>query len=110
MEWSMFLITMGMLMAFGFIGIGVCIGDGLAKTQLHKCDNNPDVSGGDTDLSDSGMGETDRAEHSGQDLGSDEPSPELVASVLTVLRMGASQTEKAIIDYLLTKEGRQQNE
>ena len=106
MEWSIFLISMGMLMSLGLIGIGVCIGDGLAKAQLHKCDNSPDVSGGDTDLSDSGMGETDRAEHSGQDLGSDVPSPELVASVLAVLRMGASQREKEVIDYLLTKEGR----
>ena len=105
MEWSIFLISMGMLMSLGLIGIGVCIGDGLAKTQLHKCDNSPDVSGGDTYLSDSGMGETDRAEHSGQDLGSDVPSPELVASVLAVLRMGASQMEKEVIDYLLTKEG-----
>ena len=105
MEWSMFLITMGMLMAFGFIGIGVCIGEGLDKRELCKCDSGSDVSGGDPNLRDSAMGDSDRAEHSGQDMGSDVPSPEEISRVLWVLRLGASATEKRVIDHLIRQEG-----
>ena len=104
MEWSMFLITMGMLMAFGFIGIGVCIGEGMAKGQLHKCDSGSDVSGGDPNLSDSTVGDSDRTEHSGQDLGSDDPTPEEIGQVLWVLRLGASTEEKRVIDHLIRQE------
>ena len=51
------------------------------------------------------MGDSDRAEHSGQDMGSDVPSPEEISRVLWVLRLGASATEKRVIDHLIRQEG-----
>lgn len=104
MEWSVFLISMGMLMSFALIGIGVCIGERVDKGQLYKCDNCPVLCNGADSLSYSNMGGSNRQEHSGQDLGPNEPTPEEILNVLRVLRIGASGTEQRVIDHLMREE------
>lgn len=110
MEWSVFLITMGMLISFMLIGIGVCIGERVDKRQLRKCDNCPVLSDDTDSVSNCDMGGSDRQEHSGQDLGSDIPSPETIEAVLNIFRIHACRTECEVIDYLLSQERRQEDE
>ena len=110
MEWSVFLISMGMLMSLALIGIGVCVSDVLDKGKLHRCNNCSVLHTGDPDLSDSLVGDTDGSEHSGQDMEPDVPSPEMIETVLNVFRLHACRTEQEVIDYLISKERRQDNE
>lgn len=93
MEWNIFLITMGMLLSFGLIGIGVCIGNSMDKgTDKRELD-------GDS-VHDVCMDERTR------DRGSNHRclTPEEINIVLYNLRIGASTHEKEVIDYLIDKE------
>lgn len=89
MEWELFLITMGLLMGFCFLGVGICIG------RLYQ-----DVSDGNSDSSDS------PADSSGMDrsVDRDPPTPEEIVNVLYVLRIGASNREKRVLDHLIDQE------
>ena len=94
-EWNIFLITMGMLISFGCIGIGVMIGhvDRGYKGQRGYS-------------SDSGVLPDDRLRMGSGSDGCDIPlDREEITNVLWVLRLGASYREKRVIDYLLDKEG-----
>lgn len=94
MELTIFMITIGMLIAFGLIGIGVCIGDAMAKG---KYDGNNGVQLRGDRVPDDGSS-VDRH---------NPPDSEEIINVLWVLRLGASAREKRVIDYLLTQEGEQ---
>ena len=97
MEWNIFLITMGMLMSFGLIGIGVCIGDSMVKGKSDECDS----------VRLRGVHVPDADNHLDR---SDPPDTEEISIVLYNLRIGASVREKAVIDYLLDKEGAENGE
>ena len=100
MEWNIFLITMGMLMSFGLIGIGVCIGD-VYRNNKESSDGS-DISGV---LSDVRL--RDGRSCDGSPVSVDRQEIEIV---LYNLRIGASEREKAVIDYLLDKEGAENGE
>ena len=94
-EWNMFLITLGMLMSFGLIGIGVVIGH-VDRGNQGQCGNSAD----------SGVQSDDRLRMGSSSDGSDIPLDEQeIANVLWILRLGASAREKRVIDYLIDKEG-----
>ena len=100
MEWNIFLITMGMLMSFGLIGIGVCIGDAYRNNK--ESSDGSDISGV---LSDVRL--RDGSSCDGSPVSVDRQEIEIV---LYNLRIGASEREKAVIDYLLDKEGAKNGE
>ena len=94
-EWNLFLITMGMLISFGCVGMGVTIGrvDRRDKEQCERSDT-------------SGVLSDDRLRMGSGSDGCDIPlDREEITNVLWVLRLGASYREKRVIDYLLDKEG-----
>ena len=94
METFCLFATVGMIMATLFVGIGVIIGDAhrCNKEQCGRLDNCRFLSDG---------GNRNRS----RDNGSDIPDREEIENVLYVLRLGASETEKKVIDYLIEKEG-----
>ena len=97
MEFYSFLITMGAILALAFIGIGVCIGDAMAKGKSDECDS----------VRIRGLHVPDVDNHLDR---SDTPDSEEISLVLYNLRIGASTREKAVIDYLLDKEGAENEE
>ena len=94
MESSIFCITLGLLMAFGFILIGVVVGELRERTSDRHSDLDPDV----VDLN---------RERDGMDRYI--PSPEEINAVLYVCRTGASPFEREVLDYLIERE-EQRNE
>jgi hypothetical protein len=97
MEINIFCITLSLVMAVILVGIGVQIGR-----------NDKGESNGDTDnrvcVPD---GDRNRGSDHGQPQQMD---PEEVTAVLYLLRIGASSREKQVIDYLIDKEERENNE
>lgn len=97
MDYYSFLIMIGALLALAFIGIGAVIGDAMDKGKL---DRDSDLRVRDNRIPDDSVG-LDRP---------DPPTPEEIRLVLYNVRIGASQFEKRIIDYLIDKEGDENNE
>ena len=96
-EWNLFLITVGMLISFGMIGIGVCVGENVNrrdKEQRGRLD-----TGGD--LSDMRRG--DRCGDNGYDkpLESEKMSDEDLITLLYNFRIGATMREKRGIDQII---------
>lgn len=97
MEWGCMGFLLGALTAIVFVGIGVCIGR-----------NDKGESNGDTDNRVCvHCGDWNRSSDHGQPQQMD---PEEVTAVLYLLRIGASSREKQVIDYLIDKEERENNE
>lgn len=97
MEINIFCITLSLIMAVLLVGIGVQIGRG-DKGKLDG-DNDTDIHIPDRDRS------------GGSDHGQlEQMDPEEIISVLYLLRIGASSREKQVIDYLIDKEERENNE
>jgi hypothetical protein len=97
MEINIFCITLSLVMAVILVGIGVQIGRG-DKGELN---NDSDVR----------IYIPDRDRHRGSDHGQlEQMDPEEIISVLYLLRIGASSREKQVIDYLIDKEERENNE
>lgn len=86
MEISIFLVTMGIFIAFVLFGSGVIVG-GMDKT---KCDGCHNVQPGSNSLS----------EHH-TDMADRDITQEEIELVLLNYRVGASQIERAVIDYLI---------
>ena len=97
MEFYSFLITMGAILALAFIGIGVCVGDAMAKGKFDECDS----------VRIRGLRIPDVDNHLDR---SNPPDSEEISLVLHNFRIGASTREKAVIDYLLDKEGAENDE
>ena len=89
MESSIFCITLGLLMAFGFILIGVVVGELRERTSDRHSDLDPD----DVDLNRERDGMVGYI-----------PSPEEIKTVLFVMKVGASPFEKEVLDYLIERE------
>ena len=89
MESSIFCITLGLLMAFGFILIGVVVGELRERTSDRHSDLDPDV----VDLNRERDGMVGYI-----------PSPEEIKTVLFVMKVGASPFEKEVLDYLIERE------
>ena len=101
MEYYVFLITMGMLLAAIFIGVGIVIGRDSKGTSCR--DNNPIVCpGGDSNVCNSPMGNIHGEKRSGCDI---RPDRKEISMILYTLRIGATDREKKVIDYLIDKEG-----
>lgn len=97
MEIIIFCITLSLIMAVLLVGIGVTLG---------RCNN-----GELNDDSDIRIYVPDRHRNRGSDHGQlEQMDPEEVTAVLYLLRIGASDREKQIIDYLIDKEERENNE
>ena len=89
-EWGSIGFMVGVLVCIIFFSAGVIIGD-----KRHYCD--------DSDMriyvpNGSGSG--------GSNNRCSEPSPEDIETVLYLLRLGASDHERQIIDYLIDREGK----
>lgn len=99
MEFYAFLITMGAILALAFIGIGVCIGDayGRDKEQCERFDTDGILPDG-------------RDGNRSGDNRPDIPNREEIERVLYNLRIGASQVERRVIDYLIDKESENEEE
>ena len=97
MEINIFCITLTAIMAVILVGIGVQIGRG----DNRQSDVDPDIKlyipNRDRDRS-SDHGHTEQMD------------PEEIISVLYLLRIGTSSREKQVIDYLIDKEERENNE
>lgn len=97
MEINIFCITLSLIMAVCLVGIGVTIGRS-DKGQLN-------------DDSDVRIYVPDRHRNRGSDHGQlKQMDPEEVTAVLYLFRIGATSREKQIIDYLIDKEERENNE
>ena len=97
MEINIFCITLTAIMAVLLVGTGVNIGRS-DKGQLN-------------DDSDVRSYAPDRDRNWGGDHGQlEQMDPEEIISVLYLLRIGASSREKQVIDYLIDKEERENNE
>lgn len=97
MEINIFCITLTAIMAVLLVGIGVQIGRNDKGESNGDTDNRVCVHCGDWNRS--------------RDHGHTEPmEPEEIISVLYLLRIGASSREKQVIDYLIDKEERENNE
>lgn len=97
MEINIFCITLTAIMAVLLVGIGVTLG---------RCNN-----GELNDDSDVRIYVPDRHRNRGSDHGQlKQMDSEEVTAVLYLLRIGASDREKQIIDYLIDKEERENNE
>lgn len=95
----LFLIVVGMLIAFICVSIGVCLGR-LDKNEL--CDSNccKSVCNDTLSSSNSTVGDNNRQVNSRQDLGLDK---EKIARTLYILRASASSRERVVIDYCIDK-------
>jgi hypothetical protein len=97
MEINIFCITLSLIMAVCLVGIGVQLGRS-DKGQLN-------------DDSDVRIYVPDRSRSRGSDHGhTEQMDPEEVTAVLYLFRIGASSREKQVIDYLIDKEERENNE
>ena len=85
-------ITIGALIVFASIGIGVCIGD---RSDKRKSIPDSDVR----------LYVYNRYRSRGSDKRDDKPDNKEIEDVLYTLRIGASNREKRVIDYLIDKEG-----
>lgn len=94
MEFNVFLITIGALLALAFIGIGVIIGD---VNRNNKGQSLPD--------SDVRLYVYSRYRDRGSDKRGDKPDDKEIEDVLYTLRIGASNREKRVIDYLIDEKG-----
>ena len=97
MEINIFCITLTAIMAVLLVGIGVTLG---------RCNN-----GELNDDSDVRIYVPDRHRNRGSDHGQlKQMDPEEVTAVLYLFRIGATSREKQVIDYLIDKEERENNE
>lgn len=97
MEINIFCITLSLVMAVLLVGIGVTIGRNDKGESNGDIDNRVCVHCGDRNRS--------------RDHGhTEQMDPEEIISVLYLLRIGASNREKQVIDYLIDKEERENNE
>ena len=115
MEVWLFCITMGLLMALCLVGIGVIVGEGVAKRdnrRVSECEHDPGVIYCRGSLDDSGVDilDKDRSLYGGnidmpriRQVGSTTPQERTM--VLEYFRIGASQLERAVIDDLLAEIG-----
>lgn len=97
MEINIFCITLTAIMAVLLVGIGVQLG----RSDKGELDRDNDNS----------VCVPDRDRNRGGDHGQlKQMDPEEVTAVLYLLRIGATSREKQIIDYLIDKEERENNE
>ena len=89
METSIFCITLGLLMAFGFILIGVVIGEFRERTSNRHSNNDSDPVDPDREYS-----SVERYT----------PSPEEIRSVLYLHRIDSRGFERDVFDYLIERE------
>ena len=89
METTLFMTTMAFLMAFGFILIGVVIGELRERTSNRHSNNDSDPV------------DPDR-EHSSVERYT--PSPEEIRSVLYLHRIDSRGFERDVFDYLIERE------
>lgn len=93
MEWGCMGFLLGAITAIIFVGIGVCFG----RSDKRELDNDSDVRVYIPDR------DRNRSGNNGQLKQMD---PKEVMTVLYLLRIGASNKEKHVIDYLIDKEER----
>lgn len=87
-------ITIGALIVFASIGIGVCFGRNDERHNTTEYGFDPDIR----------IYVPLRYRDRGRDNGQDIPDKREIENVLYTLRIGASAREKRVIDYLIDKE------
>lgn len=91
-------LVVGALIVFASIGIGVCFGRNDNRDNQRQSDGDSDVR---TDVP---IRDRDRCRDNGR---AEQAEPEEVTNVLYMLRIGASDHEKRVIDYLIDKEAKE---